>query len=136
MQQPRKTWMRVLAAGWVAAIYLATFAMHLLGPDRDPGLAVQARNAGIHALGYGLLGMLVMWAAQPASLEQCGMSALVAAFALLIGIGQETLQAILRMRVELVNSTFDLVVDTTAAALAAWFVLSWLKRHPPPNGLF
>jgi len=84
----------------------------------------------LHAAGYGVLALLVAWAAQP-SLDQvlwAGLAGVAGGVAL--GIATELLQGLIPWRDAELR---DVVSDLTGALIGAavWLAASWLWRRKP-----
>lgn len=98
---------------WVLALYGATTVQFLLRTD----LAVwqiELRQIALHLVAYGAGGWLMAraWHGLPHWMLA------VVGMAVLLGGGQETLQSVLRLAVQVGPSLFDLAVDALGAFIA------------------
>ncbi len=111
---------RLLPFAWLIALYLVTSLTATLKTDIDPTL-LEFRNVTIHATAYAIQFALVARAVfgggrRPERRD----TVILLATALMLGVGQEILQATLRQHVYPVNSLLDLTVDVAGAALGLW----------------
>lgn len=131
----------VLPAAWLIAIYLITWlAADIEPPPRNFWERVwfEAYHIFAHSFVYavqiGLLAgalRLTPAAVRPRARLFVPLLALMA----VLGLGQETLQSLLRSHITVSGSLFDLLVDTGGAwlgtiAYARWRPLRWLARFP------
>lgn len=111
---------RLAAPLYLVLLYLATAATALLDTALSPAL-LEARNILIHSGAFLGLALVMRWSAGLAGRPLAGWEVrLLLLLALGFGLGQEVLQALIRLRVFPVNSLLDISVDTTGAALGLW----------------
>lgn len=116
----RRRWRILPVLGWVVVIYLVTAVTAPLDTSGIPGPILETRNALIHTSGYAVLGGLIVWSAAAPGRARGSLLALAVVCTLAIGLGQETLQVLIRHHVYPVNSTFDLLCDSLGAAGGWW----------------
>ena len=93
----------------------------LLNTSHLPPALLEIRNVFIHGSAFLVLALVMRWSAGLAGRSLTGSEVrLLVLLALFFGIGQEVLQAIIRLRTFPVNSLLDLSVDTSGAALGVW----------------
>lgn len=115
---------------WMVFVYAFIALTAREGPPPPAfGLRVvlgELRHGVAHTLVFALQAALIVWPllAQGHRLARRD-AALVLGTALLIGIGQEVLQAVLRGRAYPVGTTLDLLADIGGAALGLW----WMQRR-------
>lgn len=117
---PHITRRHLLPILWLIGSYIATVVMEVIGPPPDNRILFEARHIAIHTAGYAVQIWLIARALDlPRTLpgrERVGLIALAAVF----GVGQEVLQSVMRSRMALLASAFDVGVDSMGAALALW----------------
>ena len=86
---------------------------------------VESQHIIIHFFGYALLALLMIIAFPP---ETRRVIVVLLGLALLIGVGQETIQSIARRRLYLGPSLFDLGVDLSGAAVGLWLGPIFLSK--------
>lgn len=119
---------RLLPFVWLVALYVVTSLTATLKTNIDPTL-LEFRNVALHAATYAIQFALVRWAVfdEGRQLVQQDMLILLGA-ALVLGLGQETLQVLLRGRIFPVNSLLDLTVDVAGARLGLWLA-GWARNR-------
>ena len=116
----RSTLKRLAAPLYLVLLYLATAATALLDTSLSPAL-LEVRNILIHSCAFLGLALVMRWSAGLLGRSLAGWEIrLLLLLALGFGLGQEVLQAVIRLRVFPVNSLLDIGVDTTGAALGLW----------------
>ncbi len=109
---------------WLIAMYIGTALMAGLDPapqERLARLAFEARHIATHTLAFAVQIGLIVRAARRSSQALSGREGLLLiGLGLALGLGQEALQAILRTRLYVVNSAFDLAVDGAGSVLGWW----------------
>lgn len=121
----------LLPAGWLGAIYLATALAEGARPPELfwARLLFELQHVAAHSLAYAVQAGLIAAAIPVAGGHRASLGLLM--LIAVLGAGQETLQSLLRARVEAFGSLFDLAVDVAAAALA----LHWWRRWHAGHGL-
>jgi hypothetical protein len=118
---------------WLVLIYVVTVLSEGLDPPPTEFWArvlFELKHVAAHSFVYGVQAVLLeagLRRAVPESLDRPSAGpviALIVAF----GLGQELLQSLLRNKVTVIGSAFDLATDGTAAALAMWAWWSLLAR--------
>lgn len=114
----------------MAAMYGGTLIAALFFHSKLAPPILELRNVVIHSTGYAVLAGLIVGALDaPNRFERKHTLAVIAGVGLLMGIGQEILQAVLRHRVFFANSLFDLGVDTTGACLCVLVLYRRARRR-------
>lgn len=108
----------VLVYLWLISLYLVTdvTAVNDFLPVRPELLEV--RNILVHSTAYAIQAFLIAWALdqdEPLRFD-ARMWKILLGTVVVMGIGQEILQTVLRDRAYPVNSVFDVFVDTSGAA--------------------
>ncbi len=115
---------------WMAAMYAGTLIAALFFHSKLAPPILELRNVAIHSTGYAVLAGLIAWALDaPRRIERKQALAVIAGVGLILGIGQEILQTVLRNRAFLGNSLFDLGVDTTGAYLCTLILYRRARRR-------
>lgn len=125
-QHPGNGAMRIylLPTLWLIAMYIGTALMAGLDPapqERLARLVFEARHVVTHTLAFAVQIGLIVWATRrrgQALTRREGL--LLIGLGLALGLGQEALQAILRTRLYVVNSAFDVAVDGAGSVLGWW----------------
>nr|MBN1228187.1 hypothetical protein [Anaerolineae bacterium] len=115
--------------GWLVLLYVATALLANIPVTIAPAL-LEVRNIILHATAYAVQAALVLRVVghPPAGWTQQHTFILLAAM-LAMGLGQETLQTLLRRQLFLANSLFDLGIDVSGAGLGIAFY-RWIQwRH-------
>lgn len=114
---------RLTAPLYLGLVYLATALVAMFSRSHLLPAVLEVRNVLIHSSAYLLLALIVRWSADrwDGRLPRRDWFVLLG-LALSIGIGQEVLQTLIRARAYPINSMFDLLVDTTGAALGLLIV--------------
>lgn len=108
----------VLVYLWLLAVYVVTALTATNNILPVPLELLEARNIIVHATTYAITGVLLAWAGdRPGQRFDTRALLVLLITALLLGVGQEALQAVLRGRIRLLQSLFDLFVDTGGAAV-------------------
>lgn len=103
---------------WLIAVYVVTAITATNNILPVPPELLEARNIIVHATTYAITGVLLAWAGdRPGQRFDAGALLVLLITALLLGVGQEVLQSLLRGRIRLLPSLFDLFVDTGGAAV-------------------
>ncbi|HPV08267.1 MAG: VanZ family protein [Aggregatilineales bacterium] len=103
---------------WLIAVYVVTAITATNNILPVPPELLEARNIIVHATTYAITGVLLAWAGdRPGQRFDAGALLVLLITALLLGVGQEVLQSLLRGRIRLLPSLFDLFVDTSGAAV-------------------
>lgn len=106
---------------WMFGLYLVTTLT--AGFDIEPSNLLQViwnevQHVVIHVFGYAVQVWLIAHALGPATRSNRGRTAAVLiGLGLVLGIGQEVLQTLVRAELRLLPSIFDLVTDTAGAWL-------------------
>ena len=121
---------RLAAPLYLVLVYLATTLAAMFSRSHLAPALLELRNVLIHSSAYLLLAVIVRWSADRwgGPLPRRDWFVLLG-LALSLGIGQEVLQLVIRARAFPVNSLFDLMVDTTGAALGLWIVDRLVARR-------
>jgi VanZ family protein len=115
---------------WMAAMYGGTLIAALFFHSKLAPPILELRNVVIHSTGYAVMAGLIVWAlAATERFERKRTLAVLAGVGLLMGIGQEILQVVLRNRVFLGNSLFDLGVDTAGVCLCVLLLYRRARRR-------
>lgn len=115
---------------WMVLVYAFIAFTARTGPPPPPFslrlVLGELRHGVAHTLVFAVQAALIVWPllAQGHRLTRRDV-ALVLGTALLIGIGQEVLQAVLRDRAYPISTTLDLLADVGGAALGLW----WMQRR-------
>lgn len=113
---------------WVITLYIVTAVTTLVDVLPVPPQLIEVRNIAVHFSAYAVLGALLGWAVgEPGQRFSSGEWAVLLVTALLLGLGQETLQTVLRDRIYPLNSLFDLFVDVCGVA-AGLLLVSHARR--------
>ncbi len=108
----------VLVYLWLLAVYVVTALTATNNILPVPLELLEARNIAVHATTYAVTGVLLAWAGdRPGQRFDTRALLVLLITALLLGVGQEVLQSLLRGRIRLLPSLFDLFVDTSGAAV-------------------
>ncbi len=128
-----------LAIGWMVALYVGTAL--IAGKDpRPPGglqlVVFEARHIITHTVVYAIQAWLLARAAVHDRPEELRRSLpLWLAMTILIGVGQEVLQNVLREFIRFWPSVFDVATDGVGGALGLWlFSLRLRKTGKIPPG--
>lgn len=115
---------------WMAAMYGGTLIAALFFHSKLAPPILELRNIVIHSTGYAVLaGLIVRALDAPQRFEQKHALMVIGGTALILGIGQEVLQVVLRNRVFFANSLFDLGVDTAGACLCVLIIYRRARRR-------
>lgn len=98
---------------WIGFMYLATVINEWTATDIPSPFLFELAHVIIHALGFAILALLVIWAAEKS--EKMLLAILFAA--LIVGLGQEVIQSVMRSAINPGLSLFDLLVDSVGAML-------------------
>lgn len=104
---------------WMIGLYVVTDVTAVNDFLPVPPELLEVRNILVHSTAYAVLGFLIAWALsqdEPLRFDARMWKVLLGAV-VVMGIGQEILQAGLRHRTYPVNSVFDVFVDTSGAAI-------------------
>jgi VanZ family protein len=108
---------------WVIALYVVTAVTTLVDVLPVPPQLLEVRNIAVHFSAYAVLGALLAWAVGGSGQRFDRREwAVLLLTALLLGLGQEVLQTVLRNRAYPLNSLLDLAVDVSGAAAGLWLV--------------
>jgi len=114
---------------WLVAIYVVTVLSEGFDPPPTELWArvlFELKHVAAHSFVFGVQTILIFtglrWGVRPSNLSLAPLVALI----IVLGLGQETLQSLLRHQVTIPGSAFDLATDGTAALLTARFL--WF--HP------
>jgi hypothetical protein len=125
---------RILPAlAWLILIYVVTVLSEGFAPPPTEFWArvlFELKHVAAHSFVYGVQAVLIeagLRRAAPESLDRPSARPVVALI-IALGLGQEVLQSLLRHKVTVIGSAFDLATDGTAAALAIWAWWSLLAR--------
>ena len=120
--QPVDRRLMIFALLWMLGLYGVTALAANLTTHLRPAL-LETRNIFTHATAYavqiGLVAAAYGWPRRELTRRE---RTCLLGLALLLGIGQEALQIILRARAFPINSMLDLTVDVTGAALGLWIM--------------
>ena len=114
----------LLPVGWMIVIYGGTTLLSGADPAPCCGLprfVFELRHALTHLASFGLEVWLVCLAVSlPGSPRVARTALVVIGLGAALGFGQETLQALLRGHVPVLDSLWDLTVDVAGSALGWW----------------
>ncbi|HEC21926.1 MAG TPA: hypothetical protein ENI95_03300 [Chloroflexi bacterium] len=106
---------------WLSAMYTLTALTADLNPSPEGGIELvlyEGRQVTLHLAAYAIQAGLLAFALNGRLSLTSGVKLM--GLILLIGLGQETIQALLRGRVLAGASAFDLGVDMAGAAVGLW----------------
>ena len=109
---------------WLIIMYTATALTAGIDAAPEGGrelVLFEARHIIIHALGYAVQIWLIAFAL--GSLSQYDLrcvTLVLMGLALAVGIGQETIQSVIRAEIYVLASIFDLAVDAAGAGMGLW----------------
>lgn len=120
----------VLVYVWLFALYIVTAVTARNDLLPVPPELLEARNIIVHAVTYAVLGVLLAWASdRPGRRFDARAWLVLLSTALILGVGQEALQTVLRWRLRPAQSLFDLFVDTSGAAAGLLLYMQVLRAR-------
>ncbi len=97
---------------WISLLMIMTVITEWLAEDVPPSWKAELARVIIHASGFAILAITALWAVRRVGREALPV---IIGIALATGLGQETLQSLMRGRLDLAGSLFDLGVDMSGA---------------------
>jgi hypothetical protein len=105
----------------MAALYVATVINEILRVGPEDPLLFEAQQIAVHMVSYAVQAWLIARATPAPAAALIGL-------AVVVGLGQEVLQSLVRGFILPLGSLVDLVVDGAGAGLGVWLLGRWRGR--------
>jgi VanZ family protein len=112
---------RLASILWMAALYVATLINEMFRVGPEDLLLFEAQQIIVHTVSYAVQAWLIASAVNAPATALIGL-------AVVIGLGQEVLQSLVRGFILPLGSLVDLIVDGAGAALGLWLLGLWRGR--------